>query len=199
MKKTWTEHCIQKLIHTVSMSSYKTGCILFNTTFMTLHDRMRKDELGYEFVDFHNLAWKLWALESDLGGGGAMQSFQCNDIMAYNTKEEDDVLSKQAEFLCELYGRWKTKQEMGKWRTEWREWHYPFMVVSITSMRNPNSYPCILTNSNLFQPNAEVSTGCPNDAAMCKSFFCVWKKQRRIQNPVINLKWNFFRNYLLCK
>ena len=38
------------------MSSYKTGCILFNTIFMTLHDRMRKDELGYEFVDFHNLA-----------------------------------------------------------------------------------------------------------------------------------------------
>ena len=48
------------------------------------------------------------------GAGEAMQSFQCNDIMAYNTKEEDDVLSKQAEFLCELYGRWKTKQEMGK-------------------------------------------------------------------------------------
>ena len=45
------------------------------------------------------------------------------------------------------------------------------MVVSITSMRNPNSYPCILTNSNLFQPNAEVSTGCPVDAAICKSFF----------------------------
>ena len=43
-----------------------------------------------------------------------MQSFQCNNIMAYNTKEEDDALSKQAEFLCDLYGRWKTKQEMGK-------------------------------------------------------------------------------------
>ena len=54
------------------------------------------------------------------GAGGAMQSFQCNDIMAYNTKEEDDVLSKQAEFLCELYGRWETKQEMGK-MTYWME------------------------------------------------------------------------------
>ena len=107
--------------------------------------------------------------------GGPMQSFQCNDIMAYNTKEEDDVLFKYAEYLRKLYGRWKTKQEMGKWRTEWREWHYPLMVVSITSMRNPNSYPYILTNSNLFQPNAEGSTGCPNDAAMCKSFLCVEK------------------------
>ena len=25
------------------------------------------------------------------------------------------------------------------------------------------------TNSNLFQPNAGVSAGCPNDTAMCKS------------------------------
>ena len=36
-------------------------------------------------------------------------------------------------------------------------------------MRNPTQYPCILTNNDLFQPNAEVSTGCPNDAAMCNS------------------------------
>ena len=35
-------------------------------------------------------------------------------------------------------------------------------------MRNVNPYPCILTNSNLFQTNTQVST-CPNDAAMCKS------------------------------
>ena len=36
-------------------------------------------------------------------------------------------------------------------------------------MRNSNPDPCVLTNSNLFQPNAEMSTGCPNNAAMCKS------------------------------
>ena len=34
-------------------------------------------------------------------------------------------------------------------------------------MRDPN--PCILEKSNLFQPNTQVSTCCPNDAAMCKS------------------------------
>ena len=36
-------------------------------------------------------------------------------------------------------------------------------------MTNPNPYPCLLTNSNLFQPNAQESTCCFNDAAMCKS------------------------------
>ena len=36
-------------------------------------------------------------------------------------------------------------------------------------MRNPNPYSCILTNSNLFQSYVDVSTCCPNDAAMCKS------------------------------
>ena len=34
-------------------------------------------------------------------------------------------------------------------------------------MRDPN--PCVLEKSNLFQPNTQVSTCCPNDAAMCKS------------------------------
>ena len=28
---------------------------------------MRKNELGYEFVDFHSLARKIWALENDWG------------------------------------------------------------------------------------------------------------------------------------
>ena len=36
-------------------------------------------------------------------------------------------------------------------------------------MKSPNSYPCILTNSDLFQPNAEASRDCPNNTAMCKS------------------------------
>ena len=36
-------------------------------------------------------------------------------------------------------------------------------------MRNPNPYLCILTNSNLFQLNAQVSMCCPNDATMRKS------------------------------
>ena len=43
------------------------------------------------------------------------------------------------------------------------------IAASITSMRNPNPYTSIFTNSNLFQPNAQVSTCCANDAAMCKS------------------------------
>ena len=36
-------------------------------------------------------------------------------------------------------------------------------------MRNPNPYSCILTKSNLFQSNAEVSKCYPNDASMSKS------------------------------
>ena len=34
--------------------------------------------------------------------------------MTKNTKQEDDVLSKQAKLLHKLCGCWKTKQEMGK-------------------------------------------------------------------------------------
>ena len=34
---------------------------------------------------------------------------------------------------------------------------------------SPNLYPCILRNSNLFQPNAQESTCCPDDGTMCKS------------------------------
>ena len=50
-------------------------------------------------------------------------------------------------------------------------WYYESLhiVASLTLMRNVNTYPCILTNSNLFQTNTQVSTCCPNDAAMCKS------------------------------
>ena len=43
------------------------------------------------------------------------------------------------------------------------------LAASITSIRNPNPYPCNLTNSNLFQSNVEVSASCPNHAAVCKS------------------------------
>ena len=43
------------------------------------------------------------------------------------------------------------------------------IAASTTSMRNSNPCPCILKNSNVFQPNGEVSTDCPNNAAMCKS------------------------------
>ena len=45
-------------------------------------------------------------------------SSQCNDIMAQNTKQEDDGLSKQTKVLRELYGHWKTKQEMRKWHDD---------------------------------------------------------------------------------
>ena len=36
-------------------------------------------------------------------------------------------------------------------------------------MRNPNPYPRILKNYNLFKLNPEVSTGCFYDDTMCKS------------------------------
>ena len=39
----------------------------------------------------------------------------------------------------------------------------------MTSMRNPNPYYCIVTNFNLFQNNAYVSTGCTINAGICKS------------------------------
>lgn len=50
-------------------------------------------------------------------------------------------------------------------------------------MRNPNPYSCIWTNSNLFQPNIEVSACCPNDAAMCKPV----EKSRPGSNEEISL------------
>ena len=39
--------------------------MLFNTMFMNLHNRMKKNEFGYAFVDSPSLACKTWALESD--------------------------------------------------------------------------------------------------------------------------------------
>ena len=45
-------------------------------------------------------------------------SSQCNDIMTSNTKQEDDALSMQTKVLRELYGHWKTKQEMRKRHTD---------------------------------------------------------------------------------
>ena len=35
-------------------------------------------------------------------------------LIWHKTKQEDDALSKQAKLLRELYGPWKTKQEIGK-------------------------------------------------------------------------------------
>ena len=40
-------------------------CILFNTMFMTLPDRMKKSEFGYVFANSSSLAWKIWALVND--------------------------------------------------------------------------------------------------------------------------------------
>ena len=62
----------------------------------------------------------------------------------------------------------------------WRE--SPLHIVaSTTSMRNPNPFPCILTDSNLFQSNAQVSSCCPNDAGMCKS---VEKSHHRLNEEI---------------
>ena len=49
----------------------------------------------------------------------------------------------------------------------WRESLH--IAAAIMSMRNPTPYPCLLANSNLFQPSVQESTCCFNDAAMCKS------------------------------
>ena len=84
------------------MSCYKIGCKLFNIIFMTLHDRMKKNECGYGFVDSTSLACKIWALESDWetllicnpDHRNSKQVFKCNDIIAQNTKHKHDVLSK---------------------------------------------------------------------------------------------------------
>ena len=84
------------------MSCYKIGCKLFNIIFMILHDRMKKNECGYGFVDSTSLACKIWALESDWetllicnpDHRNSKQVFKCNDIIAQNTKHKDDVLCK---------------------------------------------------------------------------------------------------------
>ena len=40
-------------------------CILFNTIFMTLHYRIKKNEFGYAFVNSSILTHKIWALAND--------------------------------------------------------------------------------------------------------------------------------------
>ena len=39
--------------------------ILFNTIFMTLHDRMKKNDFGYAITNSPRLACKIWALAND--------------------------------------------------------------------------------------------------------------------------------------
>ena len=95
-------------------------CILFNTIFMTLHDRMRKNEFVYAFANSSSLACKIWGLENDwealLTHNPDHRNAKpaLNDIMAKNTKQEDDALSKQTKLLRESYGLWETKKEMEK-------------------------------------------------------------------------------------
>ena len=40
-------------------------CILFNTIFMTLHDKMKKNKFRYAVADSPSLAFKIWALAND--------------------------------------------------------------------------------------------------------------------------------------
>ena len=49
----------------------------------------------------------------------------------------------------------------------WRKSVHTAALIKLMRVLNP--YPCILANSNLFEPNAEVSMGCPNDGDMYKS------------------------------
>ena len=54
-----------------------------------------------------------------------------------------------------------------------KKWENDILMERLAQSPNwresPNPYPCILTSSNLFQPNAQESTFCPNDGTMCKS------------------------------
>ena len=52
-------------MHTFWTGCYKIGCMLFNTIFMTLHDRMKNKEFEYAFVGYPSLARKIWAMEND--------------------------------------------------------------------------------------------------------------------------------------
>ena len=68
----------------------------------------------------------------------------------------------------------------------WRESLH--IAASITSIRNPNLYPCILTNSNLFQPKAEVSTNYPNDV-LCVNMLkspTLYQMRRNLPTPLGN-------------
>ena len=88
--------------------------------FMTLHDRMTKNEFVYAFANSSSLACKIWGLKNDwealLTHNPDYRNAKpaLNDIMAKNTKQEDDPLSKQTKLLRESYGLWETKKEMGK-------------------------------------------------------------------------------------
>ena len=112
-------------------------CILFNTTFMTLHDRIKKNDFGYAFANSSSIVCKIWALTSDWEGLLVQNPDHRNEkqvlnamIFWYKRKEDDDTLSKQAKLLRELCGPWKTKQKMGK-RRIWRDWKNIIIEASI--------------------------------------------------------------------
>ena len=101
-------------------------------------------------------------------------NFQCNEIWRKAQSKKMMRYSYKQNFCVSWMdvGRQSKKWANGVLNREsgttpyWRE--FVHIAASITLMRNPNPYPWISTNSNLFQPIPEKSTGCPNDAAMCK-------------------------------
>ena len=140
------------------MSCYKIGCILFNTIFITLQGRMKKNEFGYTFVDSPSLACKIWALENDWevllicdpDHRNKRQVF--NAMILWRKTQSKKVMRhlNKPNFSSVI---WTLEDKARNWKmTYWMErvilpshlMNSLHIVASVTSMRNPNPYPCIL-------------------------------------------------------
>ena len=133
-------------------------CILFNTIFMTLHDRMKKNEFGYVFANSASLACKIWALVNDWEASLIHNPDHQNAKQVLNAVTLFHKTEKSKKIMCYLNKQnfrvsyldiWRQSK---KWENDvlmerlvqpphWRESLY--IAASIMLMRNPNPYPCI--------------------------------------------------------
>ena len=96
-------------------------CILLNTILMTSHDIMKKNEFGYAFANSSSQTCKIWTLKNDWEAlliynrdhQNAKQVFNAM-ILWHKTQNKKMIRYLNTKKWRELYGSWKTKQEMGK-------------------------------------------------------------------------------------
>ena len=158
-------------------------CILFNTIFMTLHNRMKKNEFGYAVADSARLATKIWALRNDL------EALLICDPYHRNAEQVFNAIILWRETQNKMMMRYLNKQnfcvsytDVGRQSKKWENDILNGESSTTSLLKGVSTHSSIdnidqesestslhFASSNLFQPNAEVSTGCPNDAAVCKS------------------------------
>ena len=184
-------------------------CILSNTIFMTLHNRMKKNEFGYAVADSARLTTKIWALGNDL------EALLICDPDHRNAEQVFNAIILWRETQNKMMMRYLNKQnfcvsytDVGRQSKKWEndilngESSTTYLLKGVSTHssidnidQESESISLHFASSNLFQPNAEVSTGCPNDAAMCKSV----EKSHPCSNVEISpvLRWETERSAII--